>query len=318
MRAIDRVLACMEKEAEERGRRKGSCSRSRIGIQRSATRCAMRSICTCETNSNGGQVSMTEQFYNGWPCCVCQAVPSPEDLSGSTPAWGKCGNCIEEVCPKHQRVVDDGNGSDTWCRDCQLGRPDAEPPAGYYVDGSEWGLTLGLDRRAQVGSASSRVAALIECHDHAEEVTAEADAEIERLHGIMAGDASLVRMNYAAGSALNMALSHPMVLAMANAFGNTLRSCNAENYIETRFVDRAEDPPLEILVTIQRVVGQTPHQLRRQAEAERDEARAAERARIAAWMRSDLGADVVVMAPDGMLQRNALADAIEELENGLP
>lgn len=300
---------------------------------------------------------MTEQFYNGWPCCVCEAKPSPEDLGGSTPAWGKCGNCIEEVCPKHQRMVDDGNGSDTWCRDCQLGRPDAEPPPGYYVDGVEWGLVLGLNRRAQVGSGSSRAVALIECHRHAERVTAEADAEVERLLGILAGDASLVRMGYTAGSPLDMTLSHPIVLAFANAFGESLRSCDAENYIETRFVDKSEDPPLEILVTIQRVAGKTPHQLRREAEAERDDwkhkaerryvtiehltklvdlgaqrfreatarakvaeigqdkARATERALIAAWMRSDLGADAVVMAPDGTLPRMALADAIEEMED---
>lgn len=60
---------------------------------------------------------------------------------------------------------------------------------------------------------------------------------------------------------------------MAEAFGTMLQESKAANYIETLFEwgGVEGDPKAVILVTVQRGEGKTPHQLRTEAEQERDE-----------------------------------------------
>jgi hypothetical protein len=63
--------------------------------------------------------------YKGAPCIVCERQPLLGELVGSTPAWGHCDECDEEVCPEHQRSVDGA----TWCSDCVHEKQARETPA---------------------------------------------------------------------------------------------------------------------------------------------------------------------------------------------
>lgn len=58
---------------------------------------------------------------------------------------------------------------------------------------------------------------------------------------------------------------------LASAFAEQFTSSGGVNYVEVSFMHPATGP---ICVTLQRVQGKTPHQLRREAEAERDQLRA--------------------------------------------
>lgn len=69
--------------------------------------------------------------YKGDPCTVCQRQPLLGELVGDTPAWGRCGECDEEVCPEHQRTVD----GDTWCSECvhEHEAREGSPPPGLQA-----------------------------------------------------------------------------------------------------------------------------------------------------------------------------------------
>jgi len=56
----------------------------------------------------------------------------------------------------------------------------------------------------------------------------------------------------------------------ADAFAQQIIGSGAENYVEATFGSRLLPPGESLVVTLQRRSGQTPHQLRRAAESERD------------------------------------------------
>lgn len=65
---------------------------------------------------------------------------------------------------------------------------------------------------------------------------------------------------------IDAAFRHPWALAlMANAFHDTLVELPCDNYVECLFRDTKRD--LDIVVTIHKPGGKTPHQLREEAEA---------------------------------------------------
>ncbi len=157
-------------------------------------------------------------------------------------------------------------------------RPAEPPTTGLYVQ--DWGDAIGAHARYEVRFAfagerwfddeSLAQAAMLE---YEAIVTARPRKEVERLQGILSGDATLLHMSYSEGNPLQVALRHPLVLAQVAAVRGVLDSCNAENYVEVIFNDPDHDPPQQYVVTYQRASGKTPHELRRLAEQERDVAR---------------------------------------------
>lgn len=90
--------------------------------------------------------------------------------------------------------------------------------------------------------------------------------EIQRLRGVLSGDATFLRA-VADEGALDIGLKHPIVNAMAAALAEMVGDAN---YVEMRMKHRQTGE--EYTVHVQRISKPTPHELRRQAEKERDEA----------------------------------------------
>ena len=80
-------------------------------------------------------------------------------------------------------------------------------------------------------------------------------------------DLRLLRMGPSGDRAWVIEITGRTVAAIAGHLAAWLREHEAENYAETEFT-HYETP---FTVTVQRNDGRTPHQLRRKAEAERDE-----------------------------------------------
>lgn len=80
-------------------------------------------------------------------------------------------------------------------------------------------------------------------------------------------DLRLLRMGPSGNKGYVIEITGRTVAAIAGHLAAWLRAHEAENYTETEFT-HYETP---FTVTVQRNNGQTPHQLRRKAEAERDE-----------------------------------------------
>lgn len=80
-------------------------------------------------------------------------------------------------------------------------------------------------------------------------------------------DLRLLRMGPSGDRGYVIEITGRTVAAIAGHLAAWLREHEAENYTETEFT-HYETP---FTVTVQRNDGQTPHQLRRKAEAERDE-----------------------------------------------
>ena len=83
-------------------------------------------------------------------------------------------------------------------------------------------------------------------------------------------DLRLLRMGPSGDRGYVIEITGRTVAAIAGHLAAWLREHEAENYTETEFT-HYETP---FTVTVQRNNGQTPHQLRRKAEAERDDLRA--------------------------------------------
>lgn len=83
---------------------------------------------------------------------------------------------------------------------------------------------------------------------------------------------TLLKRLVAESGQLKMEMEGGACRLMAEAFGAMLQDSGAVNYIETTFeVGGADDlPGAGVIVTVQREEGLTPHQLRLQAEQERD------------------------------------------------
>lgn len=97
----------------------------------------------------------------------------------------------------------------------------------------------------------------------------EAQERIGELEGMIETPPTLEEMIYRNGE-LKIELRHPFaVQAMAASFMDTLGE--APNYAEAHLTDTKTRTPLT--VTVQKVSGKTPHQLRIEAESERDKAR---------------------------------------------
>jgi len=88
--------------------------------------------------------------------------------------------------------------------------------------------------------------------------------ENERLINILKGEPLVKRINYEAGQPLDLAMSHPLVAAVASSLADLLRQTGATNYLEMRCHTQDE----AFVVTIQRAFNKTPHQFRLEAEAE--------------------------------------------------
>ncbi|WP_312669692.1 hypothetical protein [Stutzerimonas nitrititolerans] len=83
-------------------------------------------------------------------------------------------------------------------------------------------------------------------------------------------NATMLREFVARDGGLTIGLEGGACALMAQAFGQQLYESEALNYIEASF-DSPDYPDLgQITVTLKREAGKTPHQLRREAEAERD------------------------------------------------
>jgi hypothetical protein len=105
------------------------------------------------------------------------------------------------------------------------------------------------------------------------------DAEIARLREEVARllDPNIVALNVRDGG-LDMALEGTSCRLFAESFASEFQRGGGVNYLECRFTSQEVMPGEAFVVTVQRVNGKTPHQLRADAESEL----AALRARIAA------------------------------------
>ncbi|OMG61499.1 hypothetical protein AUR59_020280 [Stutzerimonas balearica] len=83
-------------------------------------------------------------------------------------------------------------------------------------------------------------------------------------------NATMLREFVARDGGLTIGLEGGACALMAQAFGQQMYESEALNYIEASF-DSPDYPELgQITVTLKREAGKTPHQLRKEAEAERD------------------------------------------------
>lgn len=96
----------------------------------------------------------------------------------------------------------------------------------------------------------------------------EAEAEIERLLKIIADPTVFVDEVQSKGVSIN--IQHWAIKFFAASFAQTFNETKAVNYIEMTLGHPDTGP---LIVTLQKLVGKTPHELREQAEKERDKAR---------------------------------------------
>ena len=101
--------------------------------------------------------------------------------------------------------------------------------------------------------------------------------EIGELRGLLASRVieSTALVNFAANrGGLTVGYEGGGCALLAETLGRQLYESQAVNYIEATFESRLHPELGEIVVTLKREVGKTPHQLRMAAEAERDQLRA--------------------------------------------
>ena len=106
------------------------------------------------------------------------------------------------------------------------------------------------------------------------EALLEENQQLRQLTSEKVINATMLREFVARDGGLTIGLEGGACALMAQAFGQQLYESEAFNYIEASF-DSPDYPDLgQITVTLKREAGKTPHQLRREAEAERDALRA--------------------------------------------
>lgn len=140
--------------------------------------------------------------------------------------------------------------------------PDGNATTEAHVDGSgEWAEADQAERAiARARAKAKRLKAEL----------AEANAKIEQLAGMLANP-ELTAINIGNGS-LDVGLRGVAPQIFAAAFARQFKDSGGINYVEMRMV--TADPSVgELLVTLQRLDGKTPHQLRMEAEAALAEAR---------------------------------------------
>lgn len=135
--------------------------------------------------------------------------------------------------------------------------------------------------------------------DTAAHLKDEALAELQRLC-----DPTLKDMRLENGK-LDLSLSGPAVERIAAVVAEHFRALPAQNYIELSLRER-EPPNDRFVVSVQRMQGKSPHELRRKAEAERDEAKA------------ELARDDVRRALADLLERVDINGGLGEYNGGVP
>lgn len=97
---------------------------------------------------------------------------------------------------------------------------------------------------------------------------AELENEVDRLAGLltdkMMSETLITDLNVKNG--LNMSLEGGVARLLAEAFCEQFIDSGAENYLEMSF-GSTKRPDMNLVVTLQRVEGKTPHQFRVEAEA---------------------------------------------------
>lgn len=87
--------------------------------------------------------------------------------------------------------------------------------------------------------------------------------EIDRLEKILTGEPLLKQLEFSPEAGLNLAMSHPIVAALMIQLVSFFELAGGKNYVEMQ----VKHPEKGIfLMTVQRVEGKTPHQLRVEAE----------------------------------------------------
>ena len=93
--------------------------------------------------------------------------------------------------------------------------------------------------------------------------------EVERLRKALSGEVMLKSLELRDGH-LDLAVTHPAVMAIASELASFFKAAGGQNYVEVRM----HHPDTgDLVLSVQRVLGKTPHELRKEAEVERDEAR---------------------------------------------
>lgn len=108
-------------------------------------------------------------------------------------------------------------------------------------------------------------------HDNPSVCIAALQEELGRLQAVLgenAKEALVERFHYDPNAGADLLMRHPLVGLFSAAFADLWLELEAKNYLELSFhvVDHPEIG--KILVTYQRELGKTPHQLRVEAEAE--------------------------------------------------
>lgn len=132
----------------------------------------------------------------------------------------------------------------------------------------QWSRVLGFDARRDVNEAADTIAAL---RAEVAGIKAERDAMLKLNMDLRAEvkelrDPKLSHMRLENGQ-LDMALISPVIEGLATAMGGWFVAGGAKNYAEMRLHDRHETGAVYI-VTVQKSGAKTPHDCRREAEAE--------------------------------------------------
>ena len=150
-------------------------------------------------------------------------------------------------------------------------------------------------------------------------------AEVERLEKRVTNLLSGTVESFEDGT-LTILPHREMTTRMASALAGILDECEAPNYVQMILSRAGEpgEPRKRYVVTVQRPEGKTPHQLREDAEKERDALRAevdrlrTEHARLIAVINDDGSLenidDIVSIAEDAMHAYNVQNKLIEEVE----
>ncbi|WP_430229642.1 hypothetical protein [Paraburkholderia tropica] len=154
--------------------------------------------------------------------------------------------------------------------------------------------------------------------------TLELIAEVRRLSGIVEKyiDPKEVRLTgmHPIGGALHIGLEGGACKIFAESFAEQFRESGATNYVEMTL--ESNDAEIgELLVTLQRVQGKTPAQLRREAEAERNALRDdAERLRAElhdfTTQCGELNEEVVRLRENSLMSGMDLLGVIVDVEQG--
>jgi mannose/fructose-specific phosphotransferase system component IIA len=97
------------------------------------------------------------------------------------------------------------------------------------------------------------------------------DLEVLRLKELLAGQLTDASLSYAQEFIGITGVIAPMLIEM---FAHQFKESHAGNYLEMQFTSSQILPSEQFVVRVQKVAGKTPHQLRLEAEEQRDALRA--------------------------------------------